>query len=188
MVGRTEEFKKVASVVEEAIENKMPAIVPIIAPYGMGKTFTLLQLRQEMKGRFEFFEKTRKVVTAYASATQERFPSKYSSYIYTSCIDDIGESGFAYLRNELSKAGRPPEEALGKLRERDFKAAFIALGEEQSRSTAWGSLQGSPATGRQTAVYLTSYELSAALDMTPSFSCSTNWNKHILKVRFSLEF
>jgi hypothetical protein len=142
MVGRIEEFKKIATIVEDAVENRMPAIVAVLGPYGMGKTFTFYQLRQELKGHFKFFTKVRKIQTAMATATRESFPSKYAQYIYTSVIDDIGEGGFTYLRKQLDATGRPAEQVLAKLKEKNFRAAFINLDNEDNRATAWGWMRG----------------------------------------------
>jgi len=142
MVGRIEEFKKIATIVEDAVENKMPAIVVVLGPYGMGKTFTFYQLRQNLKGQFKFFDKARKIQTAMATATRESFPSKYAHYIYTSVIDDIGESGFTYIRSQLDRIGKPPEQVLAKLKEKNFRAAFINLANEDNRATAWGWMRG----------------------------------------------
>jgi hypothetical protein len=154
MIGRRTEMQRIFSVCDEALENCSPTIIPLLGPYGIGKTFTLLQLRDKLRDR-GCFSKSRKVLTAYLTATQEKFPGKYSLYVYTCIMDDIGKHGMLYLRNELENMNKPEDEVLQKLKEDDFKKAFRLLNssEEEISRAAWGWLRGENISLKKQGVY-----------------------------------
>lgn len=141
MIGRKDEMKKVFNIVEESLEDKSPAMFPVLGPYGMGKTFTLLQLKA-LFARDVLFRKKRKILTAYLTATREKFPSKYAHYVYTNVIDDIGPDGLSRLLEELQKAEEPPEKLLETIRENDFKNALLSFGKEDNKHIVWSWMRG----------------------------------------------
>lgn len=141
MIGRKEELGKISKLVEEALEQKFPSIIPVIGPYGMGKSFTLLKLREILRDGVNGTA-PKKVLTAYLTATQEKMPSKYALYYYLSVIDDLGEHCFNFLGEELTKTGRPAIDILGKVHESSFRNSIISMQDEAKRLYAWHWLRG----------------------------------------------
>jgi hypothetical protein len=136
MIGRTAELRKIIACCEEAMNGKYPTIVPMTGAFGMGKTFTLLQLRELLR-ESERYNKPKKVLTAYFVATEEKFPTKYSHYVYTRIIDDLGKEGMMYLREELEKTHVHEDKLLAKLREDDFRNVFKNMKDQPDLAWAW---------------------------------------------------
>jgi hypothetical protein len=141
MIGRVVEMSKIFRVLDEAVVQRHSAIVPVLGPYGMGKTFTFLQLRERFRARASPFKDT-PIISAYVTATKEKFPSKYSFYVYTNSIEEIGEAEIV----ALSQRAKPGEgtEFFKFLREADFRAAVANIKSGQDGHQVWNWLRGGP--------------------------------------------
>jgi hypothetical protein len=138
MVGRQSEMQRLFRLVEEAATQQNSAIVPILGPYGMGKTFTLLNLRSQFRKRSAPF-KDRKIFGVYLTATRERFPSKYPVYIFNNVVEDMGERGIRSLAKEVPS---DPKSMLQSLQEPDFRNAMRFLSNDENPSIIWNWLRG----------------------------------------------
>jgi len=139
MVGRQTEMQRIFRLVSEATTQQHSSIVPIIGPYGMGKTFTLLQLREKFRKRESPFRDS-KILGIYLTATREKFPSKYSFYVFNNAMEDLGEDGLNSLSKDIpSKA---PERVLQGLTEPSFRAALRNLSNDENRHVIWSWLRG----------------------------------------------
>jgi len=138
MIGRRSEMQRIFRLVEEAATQQNSAIVPITGPYGMGKTFTLLHLREIFRRRSSPF-KDRKILGVYLTATRERFPSKYSFYVFSNVVEGVGERGLLSLAKELPS---DPSPVLQSLQEPDFVAALSSLSSDENTSLVWNWFRG----------------------------------------------
>lgn len=138
MVGRQSEMARIFRLVEEAATQQNSAIVPLIGPYGMGKTFTLLNLRLWFRKRAAPF-KDRKILGVYLTATRERFPSKYPVYVFNNVIEDLGETGIRSLAKELPSDPKP---ILKNLQEPDLRNAMRFLSNDENTSVIWNWFRG----------------------------------------------
>jgi hypothetical protein len=139
MIGRKAETQRIFRLVDEAARQQHSSIVPVVAPFGMGKTFTFLQLREKFRLREAPFRDS-KILGVYLTATKERFPSKYSFYIFNRTMEDLGEDGLVSLSNEIPKTA--PERVLQGLSEPNFSAALRNMSNEQNRHMIWNWLRG----------------------------------------------
>lgn len=104
-----------------------------------GRTFTLLQLREIFRRKVAPF-KDSKILGVYFTATRERFPSKYSFYVFNNVMEDLGEEGLTSLSTDIPKTS--PERVLQGLSEPNFRAALRNLSNEQNRHIIWNWFRG----------------------------------------------
>jgi hypothetical protein len=146
MIGRSLEMNKISRVLQEAVVQHHSAIVPILGPYGMGKTFTLFQLREKFRSRIAPF-KEHPVLGAYLTATKERFPSKYSLYVFTNVMEDVGEEVFFSLARKIKTDDGA--QSLGFLRGDDIKSAIKSIQSERDTQIIWNWFRGGGIPGKK---------------------------------------
>ena len=141
-IGRTLLFNKIQRDFNDYVNSKACQMVAITGEYGMGKSFTLIDLEQRIKKGKVLPEK--KVFCVRFRASKPKPPANYFVYIFRQTIMKLGFKVFQELRDEVTKKakaiGKSDETFLDNL-ERNFKSAFLKLKGENAR-IAWRWITG----------------------------------------------
>lgn len=141
-IGRTLLFNKMKRDFIDYVNSKACQIVAVTGEYGMGKSFTLMDLEQRIK-RGELLPK-KKVFCVRFRASTPKPPANYFVYIYRQIIAKLGFKVFHELRDEVTKkakAIRKSDKTFLDNLERNFKSAFLKLKGENAK-IAWRWITG----------------------------------------------
>jgi type II secretory pathway predicted ATPase ExeA len=137
--ARKKQLNQIVEQVEKAVSANASYIVFLRGTVGVGKSFTLDNLTDQLISG-KTFTNQKSVVATKFDATIGTPASKYIQYICTSAFSHIGKSYFSVLRKEfdtlISKTKKSPEDLLTGL-DRDFKNAFLALRSNESLLWLW---------------------------------------------------
>lgn len=89
MVGRNEEWQLITDVLEELIKADSCGIMVIHGDYGMGKTFTLKRIKNEIdKGAIR--DQNGDILATFLKAAESQVPSNYLANLMTRAIREMG--------------------------------------------------------------------------------------------------
>lgn len=137
--ARKKQLGKILGQVEKAVNANACFIVFLRGTVGVGKSFTLDNLTNELISG-KTFTNPKSVVAVKFDATVSTTASKYIQYVCNSAFREIGKNNFSILRSQfdtlISKTRKKPEELLRDF-DRDFKNAFLALKDNESLVWLW---------------------------------------------------
>ncbi len=100
MVGRRSDWSKILNVMNEVFSSDSCGIITIFGDYGMGKTFTLL----EMKKKYDNAQSTTdagKIIPIFLKTLETSVPSNYLSDLLIRLVRNIGEEKIFQLAKQI---------------------------------------------------------------------------------------
>ncbi len=143
-IDRADVERKLKSLFQDAVEADASQILVVLGEYGIGKTFTLQNIRDRIQ-KGEFLDSSFHDVRAvYFKVTPPRLPTGYTHYVYSRIIEGVGREALKTFIRDLRD--RSPEGEIGVQRQlshlgADFRNALSRL-DGRLEGIAWAYLRG----------------------------------------------
>jgi len=158
-VDRKEVRQELYRILSNFIDTNSPQMLFITGTYGVGKTFTLLEIEKDIKRKSSKYIKAENILTSYIRMTPSKPPSDYLLYVYTEIIKALGFNIFKELFDKFQKISDSNNKLVSDL-SIDFRGAFSLLGSE-FRNIAWDYLRGESVSQSQMKIIGVSHRIDS---------------------------
>lgn len=146
LVDRKPVMRKIGRYITRYVDAGAPGIVALLGDYGIGKTFTLLNIGKKLREETLLDHGTAEVFPVYMKALPPGSLAKYNLYIYQSVVKGLGKSTFLSMLKEAQTLS--DEESIGIPRilqsiDSDLANPFVRM-DSHLRDVSWNYLCARP--------------------------------------------
>lgn len=140
MVDRTDLKKDLYGILNGFLDIDAPQMLFISGYYGLGKTFTLLEIDKDIRNRKAQYIRAEKLLSCYIRIIPAKAPTDYFLYVYTEIMNALGFHTLKNLFEEFQKLSKENKDVTNI--SVDFRNAFSRIGTEYS-NLVWDYFKGS---------------------------------------------
>lgn len=159
MVGRVDEWQRIMGIVVDLVHADSCGIMVIHGNYGMGKTFTLLKIREEIQ-QGSIKDPIGEVLPVFLKAMESQTPSNYMSNLLTRSLRELG-------RKEVESIAKKAIQSKAKVDDETLLNVFTHLA--NGNDEAWNWLIGRSMSSSQNKELGASYKITDPRESQTTF-------------------